>query len=353
MATIQTRITHDGKLSYRVQVRLKGHPAQSATFARKTDARKWAAKTETDIREGRHFKTTEAKRHTGAALIDRYRREVMPRKRPSTQGPQQVQLAWWKNKIGDYLLADITPPFLSQCRDELARTHGNATVVRYLAVLSHAFTIALKEWQWVESNPVIRVIKPREPRGRVRYLKEDKENNELERLLTACRKSSNPDLYTAVVLALSTGGRQGELKSLTWEQVDLNRGVITLHETKNDDRRVLPLQGRAYELMRSRKENRTLVTPLVFPSRIKPRKPVDLRYPWETALKRANIEDFHWHDLRHTFASYMAMDGASLAEIAEVLGHRTLSMVKRYMHLSPAHTASVVERMNQRYLGKL
>lgn len=347
MATIQPRITQDGKISYRVQVRLKGHPAQSATFARKTDAKKWAAKTETDIREGRHFKTTEAKRHTAAELIDRYRREVMPHKRPRTQGPQYAQLTWWHDEIGSYLLADITPALVSQCRDKLARGRTPATVVRYLAVLSHSFTVAMREWQWVESNPVIRVTKPREARGRVRFLSDD----ERDRLLAACKASSNADLYLAVVLALSTGARRGELMSLTWDQVDLDRGVITLHETKNGDRRALPLQGHALELMQARKSARYLVTPLVFPSSVHPKQPVDLRQPWEMALKRADIKDFRWHDLRHTCASYLAMSGASLAEIAEVLGHRTLNMVKRYTHLSQAHTATVVAKMNQQYFG--
>lgn len=80
-------------------------------------------------------------------------------------------------------------------------------------------------------------------------------------------------------------------------------------------------------------------------------RPVVLRNAFLLALKRAEIEDFRWHDLRHSAASYLAMGGASLAEIAEILGHKTLEMVKRYAHLSPAHTASVVERMNARIFG--
>ena len=90
---------------------------------------------------------------------------------------------------------------------------------------------------------------------------------------------------------------------------------------------------------------------LVFPGRTRNPKPVDLRTPFETALKRAGIEDFRWHDLRHTAASYLAMGGASLAEIAEILGHKTLAMVKRYAHLSDSHVAGVVERMNAKFLG--
>ena len=84
-----------------------------------------------------------------------------------------------------------------------------------------------------------------------------------------------------------------------------------------------------------------------------PKKPVDLRAPFESALKQARLENFHWHDLRHTCASYLAMNGASLAEIAEVLGHKTLQMVKRYAHLSQAHTARVVASMNDKIFGSM
>lgn len=355
MATITERTDATGAKSYRVEVRLKGHPAQRATFARKTDARKWAQATESAIREGRHFGTVEAKRHTLAELVDRYTRDVLPTKKETTQHAQRIQFAWWKREFGHLTLADLTPATLVEARDKLLTTPcrrggtlSPAYTNRHLAALSHACTVAVKEWQWIESNPVLRVTKPTEPRGRVRFLSDD----ERERLLTACRESSNGDLYPAVILALSTGARQAEVMGLRWPDVDLSRKVATLHETKNGERRLLPLAGPALDLLRERAKVRHLDTDLIFPGRTRPAKPVDLRTPFETALKRAEIADFHWHDLRHTAASYLAMNGASLAEIAEVLGHKTLSMVKRYAHLSEAHTASVVERMNARYFGE-
>jgi integrase len=355
MASIQKRTNKDGTTSYKVEVRLKGYPAQRASFARLTDARKWAASTETAIRERRHFKTAEAAKHTVSDLVDRYTRDVLPTKKPSTQRAQRFQFAWWKSKLGDYTLADCTPALIAEARDKLANTPSKrgdtlspAYVVRHLSALSHAFTVAVKEWGWIEDNPVLKVTKPTEPRGRVRFLS-DKER---EALLSACLESSNPWLYTAVVVALSTGMRKGELMGLTWADVDLQAGRITLHDTKNGERRVVPLAGPALALLRDHSKVRRLDTELVFPGARKD-TPIDLRAPWESALKRAGIEDFRWHDLRHSTASYLAMNGASLAEIAEVLGHKTLQMVKRYAHLSEAHTASVVERMNQRFLGNV
>lgn len=357
MASIEKRVSGDGETSYRVKVRLKGFPVQSATFERLTDARKWAQQTESAIREGRHFKTTEAKRHTLAELIDRYCRDVLPSK-PKIARDQTQQLAWWKEEIGSYALADVSPSLLAECRDKLGREitvrnkpRSPASVVRYMAALSAAFTTAVKEWGWLEDSPLRKVTKPREPRGRVRFLSDD----ERSRLLQACKESTNPYLYTVVVLALSTGMRQGEIMSLTWDDVDLNQGRAILHETKNGERRAVAITGHALELLRELSKVRRIDCNLLFPGKQsglqKVRKPMDLRTPWEAAVKKAELHDFKFHDLRHSAASYLAMNGASLAEIAEVLGHKTLAMVKRYAHLSEGHTARVVAAMNNKIFG--
>lgn len=354
MAYIQERKNGDAQITYRVQIRLKGFPIQTATFERKTDAKRWAQQTEAAIREGRHFKTSAAKKHTLAELIDRYIRDVLPTK-PKSLKKQTAQLNWWKEQIGSYALADIAPSIIVEQRDILL--HGQtirkaqrspATVVRYLAALSHAFTIAVKEWGWLESNPIAMITRPKEPRGRVRFLSDD----EREKLLDTAKQSKNGYLYLILVLCLSTGARKMEILGLHWKNVDLSRGIITLHETKNNERRALPLTGHAMDLMKQHAKVKRIDTDLVFPSPSNPKIPIDIRTPFETALKKAEIEDFRFHDLRHSAASYLAMNGASLAEIAEVLGHKTLQMVKRYAHLSDAHTARVVERMNNTIFGK-
>jgi len=176
MATIQKRYSADGIPSYRVQIRLKGNPIQTATFKRMTDAKRWEQQTEAAIKEGRHFKTIEAKKHTLAELIDRYIKDVLPTKHKQA-GHQQQQLEWWKSKIGNHTLADITTAMIVQYRDELASGETNrgtprspATICRYLAALSQAFSIAVTEWQWLEASPMRNVKKPTEPRGRVCFL---------------------------------------------------------------------------------------------------------------------------------------------------------------------------------------
>ena len=354
MASIETRTTETGEKAYRVKVRLKGYPAQSATFDRLTDAKKWAAATESAIREGRHFKTAEAKKHTMSEMVDRYVKDVLPCKTAKLRNDQTAQLYWFKSEIGQNSLADISPAVITQCRDKLlteqnqkGKIRSPASVVRYMAALSHAFTVAVNEWQWLEDSPMRKVKKPKESRGRVRYLSDD----ERQRLLTACQQSTNKQLYLCVILALSSGMRQGELMGLKWQDVNLKDGFIILHETKNGERRRVPLAGHGLELLREHAKVRRLDTDLLFPGTIHANKPIDLRKPFENALQAAQIADFHWHDLRHCTASYLAMNGASLAEIAEVLGHKTLAMVKRYAHLSDGHVSNVVASMNAKIFG--
>ena len=325
MASIEKRTDAQGNITYRAKVRIKGAPAQSATFARKTDAAKWAKSTEAAIQEGRYLPQAEARKHTLADLCDRYARDVLPRKKAKTQGPQRAQLAWWRDKLGVLTLDALTPAKVAEARDTLAATVSErrkaplspATVNRHLALLSHVCAYAVNELGWIDANPCAKVAKRQEPRGRVRFLSDA----ERARLLAACRDSKSPDLYPAVVLALSTGARHGELFNLRWPDVDMTRKVAILHETKNGERRVLPLTGPAAAILAERAKVRRLDTDLVFPARKKQRdgtvKPLDIRAPWETALKVAEIEDFRWHDLRHSAASYLAMNGASLAEIAE------------------------------------
>ena len=364
MAAIETRRNDNGTQSYRVKIRLKGHPPESATFERLTDARRWVQSTEASMREGRHFKTAEAKRHTLGDLADRYISEVLPTK-PKNASNSKQHLVWWKSKLGAYALSDVTPALIVKCRNELLATTtrrgtkmANGTVVRYMASLSHAFSLAVKDWQWIDDSPLRKVTKPKEPRGRERFLSDTERNA----LLQACQASTSRFLHTAVVLALSTGMRRGEIMTLRWPQIDLVNGRILLFETNNDTSRAVPLAGRALTMMNELTKVRRIDTDLVFPGEVTQQamttadgkaeiKPVDLTKPWTTALTKAKIPNFRFHDLRHSAASYLAMNGATTIEIAAILGHKTLQMVKRYSHLANSHTSSVVTAMNEKIFG--
>src|SRR5262249_5604688 len=158
-------------------------------------------------------------------------------KSPSSLYMQNLQLNWWKKRLGHSVLADITPSLIAEYRDKLAhgdaRRRANSTVNRYLAALSHAFTVAVRESAWLDDSPMRKVRKPKEPRGRVRFLSDD----ERTRLLKACQHSRNPYLYKVVIIGLSTGARKMEIVGLRWSDVDLHRGCIMLQHAKNGDRR--------------------------------------------------------------------------------------------------------------------
>lgn len=363
MASIQKRTLQDGKVSYRVQVRLKGYEVQRATFDRLTDAKKWAQSMEAALRERRHFKSSEAKKRTAADMIDRYAK-WLERDNPKRLHDIEHLLNWWRRELGFCVLADLSRSVISEKLEKLSRKKAerwnrkteqrevnfisSSTVNRYLAAFSHVCTIATNEWEWLEDNPLRKIKKLKEPRGRVRFL----DDAERQALLEACKDAPYPPMYLIVVLALSTGARRSEIMNLKWLDIDMERRQIVLHETKNKERRVIPLTGHAYDLMQMHKRIQRIDTDLVFPS-MSGHKPYEIKKSWEGALKKAGIKDFRFHDLRHSAASYLAMNGASSPEIAEVLGHKTLQMVKRYAHLSEAHTSSVVASMNERIFGNV
>jgi integrase len=355
MATIEKRTTSEGNTTYRVKVRVKGFAPESASFDRLTDARDWGKKIESDMKAGRHF--GQSKRHTFNELADEYKQHAI----------DPVRLDHWRGVFGPDMLSTITPARIAKERDKLltedtlrfaTKPTGNAeadakrpkakrtgaTVNRYLAALSSCLSYGVKTLQWLEKNPVMQIDKPSESKGRVRFLSD----NECNLLLDACRPHA--DLYLAVVLSLTTGARQGEVMSLRFAQIDFKRQVITLHETKNGESRSLPLVGEAFKLLQERAKVRDLKDDRIFPPTAKAKKAdcLDLRQPWEAALKATGIDNFHWHDLRHTAASYLAMSGVSLVEIAKVLGHRTLAMVARYSHLSDGHIVATGEKLAAR-----
>lgn len=354
MASITKREGKKGT-TYKVTIRMKAYPTQTETFKKLTDAKRWAIDTESAISQGKHFKTIEAKKHTITDLIDRYIKSELPKK-PKSEDKQKAQLEWWKQQIGCKTLLDITTPVLVECKELLLQgttyrgtIRSGATANRYLAALSHVFTKACTEWGWMETNPLSKVSREKESQGRVRFLSDDERN----RLLEACNNSRNQQLYLIVMVALSTGARQGEILGLTWEDVSFEQRRIILRDTKNGETRAVPLVGEAFSRFKDYSKIRRIDTQLVFPrAGIKGNQSMSIREAWDNAISNAQIENFRFHDLRHSCASYLAMNGATLAEIAEVLGHKTLQMVKRYAHLSEQHTLSVVERMNLKIFGK-
>lgn len=347
MATIEKRKSGDGFV-YRARVRVKGAEPRTATFPNKTLAKAWAQKIEVEIKEGQYMPALQSQKRTLGEIITIYKERHNPLS-ITTSG----QLDVWNEQMGACSLNMITPDRIYNTLKtiESITTHNGqpksaSTLNRYLAVLSSALTFAVKELGWMRENPAFKVSRRAEPKGRVRFLSDDERN----RLLTEIQKAPNPFLYPAVILAISTGARRGEILNLKWADVDLHRGWATLQDTKNGDRRGIALRGLALDLMRQLWAKR-LSNIWVFPNETNS-GPFNIRYSWNKAVRDANLIDFRFHDLRHTCASYLIMNGASLGEIADVLGHKTLQMVQRYAHISDSHKGGVIERMNDKVFGE-
>ena len=165
------------------------------------------------------------------------------------------------------------------------------------------------------------------------------------RLLKACKEQSI-ELYLCVLIALSTGARYSEITNLSWKDIDMQHKQFHFLNTKNGDDRGVAITTNVYNELNNFRKIRKINSDKVFISN-DGKNIIYLRGQFEKALKNAKIENFHFHDLRHTAASFLAKGGASLLEIATILGHKTLQMVQRYSHLTKGHTAQVLEEMNE------
>ena len=204
-----------------------------------------------------------------------------------------------------------------------------AAVNRPLALLRHLLRLAHEEWEAIDNVPRIRLEK--EPQGRLRWLAQE----EITRLLEACAKSKNKELHAAVVVALNTGLRRGELLGLMWERVDHSRGVIRLELTKSGRRREVPMNDDSYRALVGlglKADGR------VFKTRY-------IQTAYNNAVAAAKLDDVNFHTLRHTFASWAVMRGVTLKELQELLGHASLTMTMRYAHLAPEHLRTAVSRL--------
>jgi len=361
MATI-TKIPRDAGFVYKARIRRDGMGELSRTFKNRSDAVKWAKAREVEQEREDAGLVHEGHKHTLSEAITRYRAEILPEHRPETARKYEGHLACWTERLGHLRLADVSPARIAAGRDELdGAGKSSATVNRYLATLASVLTACVRRWHWLSASPMRGVEKLGEGNAGTRYLSED----ELHRLLEACRTSASPDLYLAVLLSITTGGRQGEILGLRWRDVDLAGRILHLR-ADNDTRtkggiRTLPITDPIYPIIAERRAaclaaNKGRVTALrdpglVFPSRVTRSQPVALRTPWETALRRAGVEQFRWHDLRHSAASFLAKGGASLLEIGTVLGHKSANTTKRYAHLTEKHTHDLVRGMAEKILG--
>jgi integrase len=236
-------------------------------------------------------------------------------------------------------IADITEAKIAGYEVKRVGEVSIFTTCNELSILKALLRLA-RRWGYITQVPDIEL--PKKPDNRERYLSQE----EIDRLLPICGKSKNPYLLTVVIVALNTGMRKEEILSLTWERINFSTATITLYQTKSGKARGVPLNGDLERALLALEPNASQRHGLLFKKKADgSKKWGQIRTAWETALGRAGITNFRFHDTRHTFSSWFVMRGGSIQELKEILGHSDLKMTLRYAHLSTQHLRASMGRM--------
>ena len=332
MATIQ-KVKRRSDFAYRVLIRQAGMKPVTKTFNNKRSAVQFVNSVESD--RNKLLAYTQSKSQTVfSIIIDEYLNKEY---KGSRLNDERVKLNFWIEALGDKPIIDITSTDINEALSTLPVHLKNATINRYVAAISVVFSYACREYG-LQLNPVRQIALLPENNKRTRYLS----IAERTRLFEASRASKWDKLYLLVLTAITTGARRGELLGLRWNDIDFDRRTAYVSTTKNGQPKVLPLTDSVInelQLFDSKDSS------LIFASRIKCEVAYCFTKPWKKALEDGAIKDFRFHDLRHSCASYLAQSGASLLEIADVLGHKQISVTKRYAHLCIEHKSSLINRV--------
>ncbi len=311
---------------------------ESTGTSEKTLAKKVLAKKRVLVVEGRHLDKKQIPKTTFFELCEQYWELWGKYKR--MKGLSHM-LEIWKKGFGNVPVSELhqqrVEKFLNERMTE--KKLSPATRNRHLAHLSSLFNRG-KEWGLITSNPAQGIKPLRENGARTRFL----DGDEIERLLGAASESFRPILLTA----LHSGMRRGEILNLKWADVDFKNSIITVQESKSGKKRMLPMDDTLCETLG------VLPTRFqqgyVFPSPVKEGQPrYDFRRQFGNAVKKSDIDNFRFHDLRHTFASHLTMSGVDLMTVKELLGHATLTMTMRYAHLAPDHRMRAIKTLDSAY----
>ncbi|OJA44761.1 integrase [Burkholderia ubonensis] len=334
--------------TWKAVIRKIGWPTTAKTFRTKRDAEDWARRTEDEMVRGVYLSRAPSEKLTVSAALKRYMEEVSITKKATTQRSERFTSQHLAAFFGKYSMAAVSAELVAKYRDErLAAGKSNNTVRIELAMLGHLFRVAIQEWGiGLTFNPVANIRKPSPGAGRDRRLTPE----EQQRLFAAADAHSNPMLGWIVRLAVETGMRSSEITGLRRAQLDLNRRVVTLKDTKNGSARLVPLTRAAVEILRSALDNsmRPDDIDLVFfgePGRDGRRKPYVFQKLWASIVQTVGLADLHFHDLRHEAVSRLVEAGLSDQEVASISGHKSMQMLKRYTHLRAEDLVGKLDRL--------
>lgn len=324
----------------------KGQRVRESIGRSKKNAQKVIDKKRTEIIENKYLDIRKEpdpiKFHEFAK---QYLRWAKVNKKDSTYVRDVYIMRQFDSRFEGKYLHEITGWMIEKWKSERKEKCEIATVNRELALLKHLFSKAV-EWKdenkiaFLKEDPTKAVKRLKGETKRVRYLLP----GEIQKLLLNCEGLLRGFLRPLVTVALHTGARKGELQGLQWPQADFELGIISLLDTKNGERRDVPMN----ETVRATLNGLEKTSEFVFPNRNGKRiDNAQVQISFVKALERSGIEDFHFHDLRHTFASNLVMqEGVELNDVRELLGHKKMEMTLRYAHLSPRHKTRVINKLD-------
>ena len=305
---------------------------ESTGTTEKKLARAILDKRKTQVAENRHLDVKKVSKTTFFELCTQYWENHGKHLR--TKGLLDM-IEGWKKGIGNPPLKDITTFQIERFLNERMEQGGigPATRNRHLAMLRSLFNRAIT-WELMETNPTADIERLRETGARTRFLDQD----EIQSLLAGASDRFRPILVTAI----HTGIRRGEILHLEWPDVDIKNRLITIQQSKSGKKRMIPIDDTLMETLTGLPSR--FQKGYVFPSRVKVGQPmVDLNHTFRRLVDRLEIENVRFHDLRHTFASHLVMNGVDIKTVQELLGHANITMTMRYSHLAPVHRARAVQ----------
>ena len=320
MATFRNR---DGK--WQARVRRQGYAAITKSFITLQDAEKWARSIEVDLDKNSYSNTNLAEKTTFKELIERYMREVSPSMRREYEDLIRLK-AIARRPISQLNMLVLTPTKIAEYRDERLKQVSSGTVIRELSYLSSIINHARREWGINIANPVNLVKKPPTPKGRTRILSNEEKVRLMRVLEDAPKNILSIWMPYLVKFALETAMRQAEICTLMWANVDLDKRTAYLPITKNGESRYVPLSSAAIKILNE--------LPRSIDGRVFPVNRSSVSVTFTRNARIANVENFRFHDLRHTAITAMAEKLPNVLELSAVTGHKTLSMLKRYTHFN-------------------
>lgn len=336
MASIRER----GKHQHQVIIRRKGYPTQIKTFETPAEAESWARITEAKMDTGQFQDRREVEKTTLGQLLQRYVEEVSVKKKSYVAERNRiVQLQ--RHPLALRTLASLRAKDFSQYRNERLKVVSENSVRLELAILSHLYTIAIKEWSLPLIHELKNVQKPQPGPGRERRLKGDEEERLRSAINRRREKSTRIWLQACVDLAVETGMRAGEILTAEWPQVDLVTGVIRLKKTKNGNSRSVPLTHAAIETLKGLpRDIKGKVIPNFYDTS-------GLDKAFKLACEAAGIVDLHFHDLRHEAASRLAPHMPAQT-LAKVMGWKTIQMAMRYYNPTDEELVTAVRKASRK-----